>query len=182
MSGRPLDALDPVPESRYAAQVATLPCRSIDAVGSALVEDPVLVLRKHGEQIEHERCEPTLSEGDHGDTQLFEPLPGGSRVGEITTQPVHFVQPQLVEPACLGRRHERSSARPLDEREPPRDAVVAEPLDHNDIWFALEPTVKLVGLGLDGLALPLVVRADPLVGHYPPDLRDLLRNHHWPPL
>jgi hypothetical protein len=166
---RLLAILRDVSEGDDAAGVATLASGALHAVGAALAEDPLLVLGEGGLDVEHEWVGLALDQAHQADPEMAEPAADDRHVHEVTPEPVEPIDPQLVEAAPLGIAQEAPAIGPLGDPLRARDGLVDVPIDERDFGLAREAAVEGVALGLDGLALALVLGADPLVGRDPPD-------------
>jgi hypothetical protein len=164
---RPL-TLDGIAERDDPPDIASLASCPLHAIGRALVEHPVLVLGERREEIEHKRGEPTLAERHDGDAELLEPSAGRRGVGELPPEPIESIQPQLVEPPRFRCGEERPATRSIGQGPHRADPVIGEAGDELDPGFGRQARVERVGLGLDRLAVTLILGAHPLVDRDPP--------------
>ncbi len=153
----------------YAAGVATLSGSPRHPVGGLAQKLDSGVVVDDGLDVEGQGALLTLGVAEQADAQIRQPAPDKEGLRGVSAEAIGLVDPQLVEQTCRGVPEEPSTIGAIRHRHGARDAIVAVAGHQLDFGLAKQPAIENVGLGLDRLALALVLAADPLVGRNPPD-------------
>jgi hypothetical protein len=177
--GGGFETFDAVSKGHDAARVAALAGRAAHPVRRSAQEHPPVVVRDGGKDVPGKEIGLALETADEPDAPALEPATDGCLIGSIAPETIELVDPHLVEQAGLGVREKSLSVGPLCEWRRACHPVIDVAPDQLDAGLAREETGDLVGLGLDGLALALVLGADSLVGRHAPD--PCYHGHRTPP-
>jgi hypothetical protein len=167
--GRVLLARDAIAERDDAAAVATFSGGPLHPDRREMEELPPPVGRDDRLDSVAKLVGLTLDDADEADAEILEPPPDDEQVDLVAAEPIELEDVDLIDPACGSDAHEPTAGRSLGKRDGAAHAVVDEALDELDVGLSVQGPGELLGLGLDRLALALVLGADPLVGRDPAD-------------
>jgi hypothetical protein len=168
--GRALLARDAVTQRDDAAAVPTFPGGPLHPDGREVKELPPAVRGDDRLDPEAKLVGLALDDADEADAEVLEPPPDDEQVDLVAAEPIELEDMDLIDPARRSGAHEPTTSRALGERDRAAHPVVDEALDELDVGLPGEGAGKLLGLGLDRLALALVLAAHPLVGRHAADL------------